>query len=124
LDFTKQIIGRSHDLIETGDGIRFVVRQQNGVDRSAFAIRYCSKVYGYINECAHIPVELDWMEGAFFDANKKNIICSNHGAMFTPDEGKCVSGPCIGASLQSINVFEENGYIYFLQNNEKFSSKE
>ena len=67
----NKIIGKSHDLIEAGDGIRFMIRQKNGVDRSAFAIRYCSKVYGYINECAHIPVELDWMEGHFLIATKK-----------------------------------------------------
>ena len=45
-------------------------------------------------------------------------IAKKYGAVCTPDEGKCVSGPCIGASLQSINVFEEKGYIYFVQINE------
>ena len=30
-------------------------------------------VYGYLNRCAHMPMELDWREGMFFDAGELGL---------------------------------------------------
>ena len=57
-------------------------------------------------------VELDWMEGEFFDDSGLYLICSTHGATYAPESGFCVAGPCRGQSLQELAVEERNGNIY------------
>ncbi|HRF54496.1 MAG TPA: Rieske (2Fe-2S) protein, partial [Aquimonas sp.] len=38
-------------------------------------------------------------------------ICAAHGAAFAVRDGHCVSGPCRGQSLQSLNVRVIDGMI-------------
>ena len=78
----------------------------------AFAIRFGGRVYAYINRCAHIPTQLDWMEGEFFEASKLYLICSTHGAVYEPESGRCAGGPCRGRGLQPLAVSERDGHIY------------
>jgi hypothetical protein len=33
----------------------------------AFAIRYKGVVYAYLNRCSHVPMEMDYQAGRFFD---------------------------------------------------------
>ena len=49
----------SAELAERGKGVRFPVTA-GGEARSGFVIRHNQKVYGYLNRCAHVPIELDW----------------------------------------------------------------
>ena len=55
-------------LLEGGKGIRFPLRA-GGEDTTGFVVRYGGKVYGYLNRCAHVPIELDWAEGEFFESS-------------------------------------------------------
>jgi len=80
-----------------------------------FAVRYNGGVYGYLNQCAHVPVELDWQEGLFFDLSRHYLICSTHGAHYEPDSGYCVMGPCKGKSLHRLNVYEHDGNVYLIE---------
>jgi len=41
--------------------------------------------------------ELDWQPGEFFDIAGVYLVCSTHGAIFEPNSGLCVAGPCRGA---------------------------
>ena len=59
----------------------------------AFVIRYDGTVYAYVNRCAHVSVELDWIEGEFFDLTGLYLICSTHGATYLPESGRCVARP-------------------------------
>ena len=74
----------------------------------AFVIRYDGSVYAYCNSCAHIPVELDWMEGEFFDQAGLYLVCATHGATYEPDTGHCIMGPCKGERLCPVPVVERD----------------
>jgi len=101
----------SADLKERGDGVRFELEWE-GKTVPAFAIRHDGRAYAYVNRCAHIGVELDWKEGKFFDADGEYLICSTHGALYAPESGACRGGPCRGAKLVGLNVFESDGKVY------------
>lgn len=100
-------------LEEGGVGVRFEVCR-DGEMTQAFAVRFEGRVHAYLNQCAHVPMELDWQEGRFFEESGQYLICASHGALYTPDAGQCVAGPCAGASLQKLQVVERDGEVYWL----------
>lgn len=106
-----RLICASGDLADGGDGMRFDI-ECNGDTAPAFAIRHGGRVYAYLNRCAHIAMELDWKPGKFFDADGEYLICSTHGALYAPESGACRGGPCRGAALTGLNVFEADGKVY------------
>lgn len=106
-----RLICRSADLPERGNGVRFSV-QVAGAEVPAFVVRYNDKPYGYFNRCGHVPAELDWQHGQFFDGDGIYLICAVHGALFAPDTGACLYGRCAGRGLQPLQVFERDGAIY------------
>lgn len=110
----RHLIASSDTLLERGTGIRFDVLI-DGHEEPAFAVRVNGKVFGYLNRCAHVPVEMDWMEGEFFDISKSYIICATHGAYYRPDDGYCLGGPCAGQRLVPVPLLEESGQIFWLQ---------
>lgn len=108
-----RLICASEALAEGGDGVRFVV-DEFGLEVPAFAIRFRGRVHAYVNRCAHVPVELDWVEGAFFDLERRLIMCATHGAVYDPESGRCLGGPCRGASLRPVHVVEREGAVWLL----------
>jgi len=99
----ERVIGNVDGLVDGGDGVRFTVRAAAG-DVPAFAVRHRGLVHAYLNVCAHQQVELDWIPGAFFDADGQTLVCSLHGAQYVPDTGHCVGGPCAGAALMRVPI--------------------
>lgn len=112
-----RMICSSDTLAERGKGVRFTLEYQ-GATRPAFAIRYEGRVYAYLNSCAHVLVELDWLEGEFFDHSKLYLICATHGATYEPDSGYCVLGPCRGKSLVALPVAERGGAVLLVTERE------
>ncbi len=108
---TQRLICASTDLADGGDGVRFEI-EVDGRPEPAFAVRYAGRVYAYLNRCAHMPMELDWKPGKFFDAWGLHLICSTHGATYAPDTGRCVRGPCFEEGLVSIPVEERDGRVF------------
>ena len=106
-----RLVCGSGELAERGDGVRFEL-DCDGETVPAFAIRHGGRVYAYINRCAHIAMELDWKQGKFFDADGEYLICSTHGALYAPESGACRGGPCRGAKLAGLDVFEADGGVY------------
>ncbi len=104
----------SGDLADGGDGIRFDI-ERKGETLPAFIIRHDGKVYAYLNRCAHIAMELDWKPGKFFDAEGEYLICSTHGALYAPESGACRGGPCRGAALKRLDVYEADGKVYLMK---------
>jgi nitrite reductase/ring-hydroxylating ferredoxin subunit len=99
------------DALENGaKGIRFPVTAGNE-DATGFVIRYRGAAYGYLNRCAHVPIELDWNQGEFFDSDGSYLMCSTHGAIYAPENGKCAGGPCRGARLRPIRIYEKDGQV-------------
>lgn len=102
----------SDTLIEGGKGVRFPVTA-GGEDATGFAVRYDGVVRAYLNRCAHVPIELDWNEGDFFESSGLYLMCSTHGALYTPDTGRCAGGPCRGGRLHPIIVYEKDGQVFW-----------
>ena len=106
----QRLICASGELADSADGVRFEV--DFGEERApAFAVRFEGVVYAYLNRCVHMPMELDWKMGKFFDPEGLLLVCSTHGALYQPDSGKCLAGPCAG-QLTQIAVDERDGDVY------------
>jgi nitrite reductase/ring-hydroxylating ferredoxin subunit len=101
----------SASLADGGLGVRFTVLC-DGKPQQAFAIRFRGQVHAFLNECRHQRSELDWRPGEFFDHAKLYLVCATHGALYAPDTGLCVAGPCRGARLPSLRVRERDGQIF------------
>jgi len=78
-----------------------------------FALRIDGRAVAYLNQCAHVPVEMDWREGEFLDAQRRWIVCAVHGATYEPASGHCIAGPCTGARLARIELREADGAVYW-----------
>lgn len=105
-------ICESSELVEGGRGVRFLVTA-SGEDGSAFVVRYGDAPHAYLNRCAHVPMELDWNPGEFFESSGLYLMCATHGALYEPDTGRCAGGPCRGGRLQKIRAMEKNHKIYW-----------
>lgn len=94
-------------LVDGGAGVRCDARL-GSEPVTVFFVRYAGHVHGYLNQCAHVAMELDWSEGQFFDDSGDYLICATHGALYEPDTGHCVGGPCRGANLHALRVEERD----------------
>jgi nitrite reductase/ring-hydroxylating ferredoxin subunit len=100
-------------LVDGGEALRFNVLV-DGQPCSAFVVRYQGRVYGYLNRCSHVAMELDWLPGAVFDSDGRYLMCATHGALYEPDSGQCAGGPCLGrGGLRKLDVIEEGGVAYW-----------
>jgi nitrite reductase/ring-hydroxylating ferredoxin subunit len=111
----ERLICAAVDLVDGGRGVRFEI-ERHGVREAAFAVRYGGKVRAYLNRCAHVPVELDWQPGEFFDDSGLYLICATHGAIYAPESGRCLGGRCNGKGLQPIAVAERGEQIFLVEN--------
>ena len=106
-----RLICASAALEDGGDGVRFEV-DVGGQMKAAFVIRHAGRAHAYLNRCAHVPVELDWMAGKFFDFDRQFLICAVHGALYAPASGRCLGGPCRGGRLTPLAVYEREGQVW------------
>ena len=103
----------SDELVEGGKGMRFPVTA-GGYDTTGFVVRYNGIARAYLNRCAHVPIELDWVEGEFFESSGLYLMCSTHGAIYNPESGHCSGGPCRGGRLRPITVREHEHRIFWV----------
>lgn len=109
----ERLICSGSALIDGGGGVRFVVNIGER-EEPAFAIRHRGRVYGYLNRCAHVPVELDWKPGEFFDSDGIYLVCAMHGALYSPETGACLGGRCRGRGLRPLRMIERDGDVYWI----------
>ena len=100
----------SQQLVDGGEGVRFPV-SVFGEAAVGFVVRFRGTPYAYLNRCAHVPMELDWVQGQFFESGGEFIMCATHGAVYRPDTGLCAGGPCRGGKLRPIAVREVDGEV-------------
>jgi hypothetical protein len=48
------------------------------------------------------------------------VVCTNHGAYFEADSGRCTFGPCEGAFLNEIEVGVEDGEVWLVDDDYEF----
>jgi nitrite reductase/ring-hydroxylating ferredoxin subunit len=106
------LVCASAELVEGGLGVRFPV-QAFGAAATAFVVRHKGVPRAYLNRCAHVPIELDWVKGEFFESSGLYLMCQTHGAIYLPDTGACAGGPCRGGRLHPVAVREEAGKIFW-----------
>jgi nitrite reductase/ring-hydroxylating ferredoxin subunit len=111
----RRVICASEALEEGGKGVRFDLPFARHQPATGFAVRFDGKVCAFVNRCPHLGVELDWQPGEFFEGTGLYLVCSTHGALFEPASGYCFAGPCRGASLEKVDVAEQDGRIVFLK---------
>lgn len=113
----ERVICASAEVLDGARGVRFDL-QHGERPAQAFVIRYHGKPHAYVNSCPHAGTELDWNPAEFFDDSGLYLICATHGAVFVPDSGACVGGPCRGQALCRVNVIERDGTIYWVAQEE------
>ena len=87
--------------IEDGDSAAFTITV-NERPLELMAIRRDGRVFVYINSCPHWGSPLDLYPGRFLNRDRTLVQCSTHGAQFRIEDGYCIKGPCLGASLQHV----------------------
>jgi nitrite reductase/ring-hydroxylating ferredoxin subunit len=112
LNLEPQHLCASSDLKECEGSVTFEVLEFGRV-ASAFAVRFDNQALGYLNRCAHVPAEMDWQPGEFWDQDRRFIICAVHGALYDPPNGLCVMGPCRGKKLIPVRLEEKGGQVYW-----------
>ena len=102
-----EAVGRSADLIDNGKPLLF----QLPGGQKAFAIRWQGQLHGWVNECQHASVPMDF-DGDVLESGRQFILCPYHGAIYQPDTGLCVGGPCRGSRLDAVAVVERDGQVW------------
>jgi nitrite reductase/ring-hydroxylating ferredoxin subunit len=101
------------DLVDGGSGVRFDVMCE-GQPATAFVVRFHGRVVGFVNRCAHVSMELDWLPGLFFDSDGRYLMCATHGAIYEPGSGTCAGGACLGrGGLVPVQVTERDGRVWW-----------
>lgn len=67
-----------------------------------FAVRRGGSVRVWADRCPHHGTPMAWRKDAYLNAAGDRIVCAAHGALFEPDTGLCVQGPCLGESLRAL----------------------
>ena len=87
--------------------------------KEAILLRDDEGVVSWLNYCQHFThIKLDKGSGA--EMRDGEVICTNHGAYFEADSGRCTFGPCEGAFLNEIEVGVEDGDVYLVDDDYEF----
>jgi nitrite reductase/ring-hydroxylating ferredoxin subunit len=76
----------------------FVFRRDQALF-AGFVVRRGDELIGYIDRCPHAGTPLAMMPDRYLTREGDLILCSTHGALFRPEDGLCLAGPCVGRSL-------------------------
>lgn len=81
---------------------------------AVFLVQFDGLLYAYLNRCPHLGIELNWMPDQFLESGGDLIICSTHGALFKIDDGLCISGPCQGQALTSLQIVQDTDSTFIV----------
>lgn len=83
-----------------------------GKPHSGIIFRFNGAIFAYLNQCVHMPRQLNCERDTIFDARQELLRCSMHGIVYQPETGKSLSTLCHGEQLQALRLSEANGNIY------------
>ncbi|PMR75929.1 Rieske (2Fe-2S) protein [Billgrantia endophytica] len=72
--------------------------------RELLLVRVHGNVSAFENRCPHQDLSLQVEADVFLEAGGELIQCAMHGALFLPDTGECVFGPCQGRHLTPVAI--------------------
>ena len=109
-------LGQPHDLCALDElddpGSRgFELEQGCGSTLRLFLVRKDGMLAAYRNSCPHTGAPLEWLPDQFLDLDGSLIQCAIHGALFRPEDGYCLRGPCVGASLERLELVVAEGRV-------------
>ncbi len=95
-----------------GAGLRFTYHDGPFAE-SGILFRTDCGVRAWRNLCRHLAVPLDRTDpGCLTTPDGRHLVCGEHGALYRPDDGLCVAGPCLGARLRALPVVVCGGKAY------------
>jgi nitrite reductase/ring-hydroxylating ferredoxin subunit len=77
-------------------GFRF---REGGAMFAGFVVRQDGAVRGYVDSCPHAGWPLAAFDDRYFARDGRHLLCTGHAALFRPEDGVCVAGPCAGDRL-------------------------
>ena len=72
--------------------------------RSVLVGRVEGSLRAYANVCRHQAVPLDLGMDTAMSSDGHHLVCHQHGAMYRPDDGECIYGPCKGERLSTMTI--------------------
>ncbi len=85
------------------EGLSAVEIEIDGELQSVIVRREGERLQAWLNICPHAGRRLDYAPGQFL-LDQGRLVCAAHGASFELEGGRCVAGPCKGASLVPLAV--------------------
>lgn len=79
-----------------------------------FVVRRQGVVYAYANVCPHKGHALNLADDDFLvnvPGGGQMLRCASHGALFVPENGLCLVGPCSGRSLRRLECRVQDGAV-------------
>ena len=77
-------------------------------------VRRDGAVFAYANVCPHKGHPLNLGDDDFLvevPGGGRLLRCASHGALFVPETGLCVFGPCSGRALRQLECRVEEGVV-------------
>lgn len=109
----KIFICNQHDIEEPGSRSFTINQQQESIE--GFIVHKDGQFFAYRNSCPHTGSPLDWVEHQFLDMDGALIQCAVHDARFMIEDGQCIAGPCVGESLQKLNILPHEGKLFLIE---------
>jgi nitrite reductase/ring-hydroxylating ferredoxin subunit len=106
--FNKYLIPNAHDLPE-GKALSIKIEEYNFL-----VTKQQGQILAYENLCPHQKKQLNWSDNLALDEEGDYLQCHHHGALFSPSDGVCITGPCQGSQLKKATVGMEQGNCYLL----------
>jgi nitrite reductase/ring-hydroxylating ferredoxin subunit len=105
-----ELLCRLADIPDPGaKGFRF---RQGEALFAGFVVRRGGSVAGYVDSCPHAGWPLALVGDRYLTREKDLILCSGHGALFRPEDGVCIAGPCAGDRLRPWPVMVAEGEVF------------
>ena len=89
--------------------------QRTGQD-SVLVVRKGQRLHAYRDLCPHYgDTPMAWRRHAYLNAERSQLVCAAHGALFEIESGLCTRGPCLGQSLVPVRLeVSDDGAVYLL----------